>query len=90
VSEDQEFPLPKKFRGVQYVLQAKTLVEVDPEDGQNFYAYDIVPFTEEYRQKYDNVTPIEVYVEVNPESTLEFEQMVVGQKFVLEFAGPQG
>lgn len=76
-------PMPRKLGESKLLLRAKSLVEVDPEDGENFYAYDLVPDTEEYKEKYVGAQPVEIYVQMNPESTREYNEMKVGQRFSL-------
>ncbi len=80
-----DFKDPSKLGEVTLVLKAKDLIEVDPADGENFYAYDLIPMTDAYAPKY-GMTPIEVYVRVSPTATSEYHEMQVGQKFKLVLA----
>lgn len=74
-------PMPKKLAETSFVLKAKMLIEVDEEDGEDFYAYELIPDTEEYKEKYPGAAPIEVYVAVNKQSTSEFNELQIGSKF---------
>jgi hypothetical protein len=81
---DETQPMPTKLGETNLVLKSKDLIEVDPGDGENFYAYDLVPDTEEYSGKYTYPhQPVEVYVAVNRQSTAEFNELKVGSKFKL-------
>lgn len=83
--DSNDFKDPSKLGEVTLVLKAKDLIEVDPADGENFYAYDLIPQTEAYAPKY-SMTPIEVYVPVSPTATAEYHEMQIGQKFKLVLA----
>ena len=82
MSDDTQ-PMPRKLGDTNLVLRKKAFIEVDPQDGDNFYAYDLVPDTEEYKEKYFGSQPVEIYVAVNRESTAEFNEAKEGQKFRL-------
>jgi hypothetical protein len=74
---NEEQPLAPKLGETTLVLVGKTKIEVDPEDGEDFYAYD-----------FQNSEPgmsgtIDMYVAVTGESTREFNELQLGQRFKL-------
>lgn len=83
--ESSDFKDQAKLGDTVLVLKSKDLIEVDPADGENFYAYDLIPMTEAYAPQY-HMTPIEVYVKVSPTATSEYHEMQIGQKFKLVLA----
>lgn len=79
---DDKKPMPLKLSETVFLLKSKAFIEGDDEL-EDFYAYDIVPDTEEYKERYHNQRPMEVYVGANRQSKAEFQKLTVGSKFKL-------
>lgn len=71
-------PLPVKLAEGTLVLTKKTLIRGDPDENlEDFYAYDFES------SESGMVGSIDMYVAVNRQSTSEFNELQVGQKFKL-------
>lgn len=71
-------PLPVKLAEGTLVLTKKTLIKGDPDENlEDFYAYDFA------NSESGMIGNIDMYVAVNRQSTSEFNELQVGQKFKL-------